>query len=66
MGLLSKLTTIGEGSTLSFSDGNTPLINPLAGGGFNDKTTSTKHYSPPILQLKMILTKTRFIMWDTQ
>ena len=30
MGLLSKLTTIGEGSTLSFSDGNTPLINPLS------------------------------------
>jgi hypothetical protein len=30
MGLLSKLTTIGEGSTLSFSDGNTPLINKLS------------------------------------
>jgi hypothetical protein len=45
MGLLSKLTTIGEGSTLSYSDGITPLINPLAGGGFNDKNTSL-HYSP--------------------
>ena len=30
MGLLSKLTTIGEGSTLSFSDGITPLINKLS------------------------------------
>jgi hypothetical protein len=30
MGLLSKLTTIGEGSTLSFSDGSTPLINKLS------------------------------------
>ena len=30
MGLLSKLTTIGEGSTLSYSDGNTPLVNPLS------------------------------------
>ena len=30
MGLLSKLTTIGEGSTLSFSDGETPLINKLS------------------------------------
>jgi hypothetical protein len=30
MGLLSKLTTIGEGSTLSFSDGETPLTNPLS------------------------------------
>ena len=30
MGLLSKLTTIGEGSTLSYSDGNTPLINKLS------------------------------------
>ena len=30
MGLLSKLTTIGEGSTLSFSDGETPLVNPLS------------------------------------
>jgi hypothetical protein len=30
MGLLSKLTTIGEGSTLSFSDGSTPLVNPLS------------------------------------
>jgi hypothetical protein len=30
MGLLSKLTTIGEGSTLSFSDGENPFINPLS------------------------------------
>jgi hypothetical protein len=30
MGLLSKLTTIGEGSTLSFSDGKNPFINPLS------------------------------------
>ena len=30
MGLLSKLTTIGEGSTLSYSDGSTPLVNPLS------------------------------------
>jgi hypothetical protein len=30
MGLLSKLTTIGEGSTLSYSDGSTPLINKLS------------------------------------
>lgn len=30
MGLLSKLTTIGEGSTLSFSDGETPFTNPLS------------------------------------
>ena len=30
MGLLSKLTTIGEGSPLSFSDGSTPFINKLS------------------------------------
>ena len=30
MGLLSKLITIGEGSTLSYSDGSDPLINPLS------------------------------------
>jgi hypothetical protein len=31
MGLLSKLkTVIGGGSTLSFSDGETPFINPLS------------------------------------
>ena len=30
MGLLSKLTTIGEGSTLSYSDGIDPLINKLS------------------------------------
>ena len=29
MGLLDKLIT-GDGSTLSFSDGNTPFINPLS------------------------------------
>ena len=29
MGLLDKLTA-GEGSTLSFSDGNTPFTNPLS------------------------------------
>jgi hypothetical protein len=43
MGLLSKLTAE-DGSTLSFSDGKDPLINPLAGGGFNDKNTSL-HYN---------------------
>ena len=45
MGLLSKLTTIGEGSTLSYSDGSDPFINPLAGSGNNNKNISL-HYSP--------------------
>ena len=30
MGLLSKLISTGEGSTLSYSDGSDPLINPLS------------------------------------
>ena len=30
MGLLSKLTSTGEGSTLSYSDGSDPLINLLS------------------------------------
>ena len=45
MGLLSKLTTIGEGSTLSYSDGSDPFINPLAGSGNNNRNISL-HYSP--------------------
>jgi hypothetical protein len=37
MGLLDKLTA-GEGSTLSFSDGNTPFTNPLSTKQSNSTT----------------------------
>jgi hypothetical protein len=45
MGLLDKLTT--EGSSLSISDGATPLINPLANGlaSIHSDGTSTNSYS---------------------